>query len=185
MYRGQSAPNPARSGDAQSQLASSLLQSVATQAQPESAPQMHSQSLSSPLHPCTNPSSFQNLLKSHRAVVAYFTRQGCPPCRVIGPIFERIAEEKGIPANGFGTKKGPAFTKVQIDMGMGRDVAAEYRITGAPTFMFFLDGQKVWEQSCPCGILTKRRFSGRSDCWRRSSRTPIRGRSAHIFCISA
>jgi hypothetical protein len=55
---------------------------------------------------------------------------------MISPVFERIAEEKG-------GRRGVAFAKIDTAVGMGGNVAAEFGIRVAPTFIFFLDGKKV------------------------------------------
>lgn len=128
-------------------LAASLLQSVADQAQAPSTPTSHpngTSSITAPMHVITNPASFNSFLKSHRAAAAFFTSQTCPPCRMIEPIYERLAEEKG-PHDG---RQGVAFAKIDLDVGLGRDVAAQWNIRATPTFYFFLDGQKVRIDPC-------------------------------------
>lgn len=139
-------PNPA--------LAASLLQAVANQAfspsasngagpsAPAPTQQQASSStntVSAPVHICTNPSSFHSLLRSHRAVVAMFTSATCGPCRMIEPVFEDLAWSK---THGLG-KDRVAFVKIDMGVGMGGQVAAEFGIRVTPTFLFFLDGQKV------------------------------------------
>ena len=126
-------PNP--------QLASSILQTVANQVANGSALTngQSTNSLSSPMHVITNPATFNNFLKTHRAVVAFFTSDTCPPCRMIEPVFERLSEEKGFRAD----RDGAGFAKIDIDVGMGRNLASEWGIRATPTFMFFLDGKKV------------------------------------------
>src|SRR5260221_567214 len=102
MFRGPSpgvaTPTPAVSTHQDPQLANSILQSVASQAQSQPGSSMQAtNSLTGPLHIITNPASFNHFLKVHRAAVALFTApQTCPPCRVIEPVFNRLAEEKGI-----------------------------------------------------------------------------------------
>jgi len=76
------------------------------------------------------------MLNTHRAVVAFFTSASCPPCRVIEPVFEGLAAEKGM-------RSGVSFTKVDMGVGRGADVAREYSVRVTPTFIFFLDGKKV------------------------------------------
>ncbi|KAJ7645496.1 PPPDE putative peptidase domain-containing protein [Mycena polygramma] len=133
-------------------IAASLLQAVAAQAQaspstpPPSAPAplAATESLAAPMHPSTNSASFRALLRSHRAVVAFFTDyQGCPPCRMIAPVFEQLAAEKGVRAATGG--RGAAFTKIDIRVGAGGTLATEWSVRATPTFMFFLDGTKVAE----------------------------------------
>ncbi|KIY45654.1 DUF862-domain-containing protein [Fistulina hepatica ATCC 64428] len=149
MYRRPSPGAPAAyAPTGQPDLASSLLQTVAAQAQsaPSSAststtaPMARMGSLTSPIHACTNPASFHTLLRTHRAVVADFTDATCGPCRMIAPVFERLAEEKGVHANG---GRGAAFVSVDIRVGQGHMLAAEWGIRATPTFMFFLDGKKI------------------------------------------
>ncbi|KAL1682240.1 PPPDE putative peptidase domain-containing protein [Schizophyllum commune] len=149
------APAPAPSADFASNpaLASSILQAVASQAAGGAGPSTQSpqpqhplpatSTLTAPIHPCTNPASFHNLLKTHRAVVADFTDQYCGPCRAIAPEFERLAEEKGVRVGHSG--RGAAFTSVDIRVGQGQALAAEYGIRATPTFLFFLDGKKISE----------------------------------------
>lgn len=125
------------------QLAASLLQTFASRAQQSgySMPQQSAAStaqsptstLTGPIHLCTNPSSFSSTLSTHRAVVAFFTSAGCMPCRMIEPEFKALAHQK----------KQVAFVKVDLGAGMGTQVASQYAIRATPTFLFFLDGQKV------------------------------------------
>jgi len=58
---------------------------------------------------------------------------------MIEPIFERLSEEKGV-REGF---SGAGFAKVDINVGMGRNLASEWNIRATPTFIFYLDGKKV------------------------------------------
>ena len=124
------------------QLAASILQTVASQAANGSAHNTNVQatnSLTSPMHVITNPATFNNFLKTHRAAVAFFTSATCPPCRMIEPVFERLSEEKGLLQD----RDGAGFAKIDIDVGMGRNLATEWNIRATPTFIFFFDGKKV------------------------------------------
>lgn len=135
-------PASAVSASPDPQLASSILQAVASHAQGNGYAQAGTratESLASPIHIVTNPASFNGFLKSHKASVAFFTSQTCPPCRVIEPVFERLAEEKGL----HDSRNGAAFAKIDIDVGMGNALASEWNVRATPTFMFFLDGKKV------------------------------------------
>ncbi|KII86619.1 hypothetical protein PLICRDRAFT_113667 [Plicaturopsis crispa FD-325 SS-3] len=123
-------PNP--------QLASALLQAVASRAATNPTPTPATQTLTAPIHLSTNPSSLRSLLHSHRALVAFFTAPDtCPPCRVIEPVFEGLAREKA--------REGLAFSKTDLNVGMGGSVAGEWGVRVTPTFIFFLDGKKIHE----------------------------------------
>lgn len=146
------APPPSSNTD----LASTLLQAVASRAisdgtqpyVPASAssspstptPTPATQTLTSPIHLSTNPSSFHSVLRTHRAVIAFFTSSSCGPCRMIEPIFEDLAKVKAR------SESGVAFTKVDMGVGMGGSVANEWGVRVTPTFLFFLDGKKA---CCP------------------------------------
>ncbi|KAJ7069916.1 DUF862-domain-containing protein [Mycena amicta] len=128
-------------------IASSLLQSVASQVQQPSAstsaPLAATESLTGSMHTSTNSASFRALLQSHRAVVALFTDPaGCAPCRMIAPFYEQLASEKGIRSS---TGRGATFTKIDTRVGGGNALCAEWGIRAYPTFMFFLDGKKISE----------------------------------------
>jgi len=58
---------------------------------------------------------------------------------MIAPVFEELAGAKTRASNG----DGIAFTKVDLDVGMGSSVASEWSVRVTPTFLFFLDGKKV------------------------------------------
>lgn len=98
-------------------------------------------SVVSPIHVSTNLASFNSILASHRAVVAFFTSATCGPCRFIEPTFEEIAEQKTR-----GTGPGLiAFVKVDIQVGAGYQLASQYSVTATPTFITFTDQQKKHE----------------------------------------
>ena len=169
-------------------LASSLLQSVASQAGGSGAgsgqasnlnsnsrsrpngypaptpvtPQPETNTVAAPLQVCSNQQHFNSILGSHRGVVAFFTSRTCPPCRVVEPVFEEIALNKassigsragggngGVGAAAAG-KGGIAFVKVDLGGGGilgggGQVVASTYGVRVTPTFLFFVDGRKVYE----------------------------------------
>ncbi|KAL6301955.1 DUF862-domain-containing protein [Sparassis latifolia] len=129
-------------------LTASLLQAVASQALSQTmssaipAPAQATSTLTAPVHMCSNPSSMHSLLRSHRAVVAFFTSKTCPPCRMIEPVWDEIAREK---THGNGNASGIAFAKVDMGVGLGGQVGAEWGVRVTPTFLFFLDGKKFHE----------------------------------------
>ncbi|KZS90471.1 DUF862-domain-containing protein [Sistotremastrum niveocremeum HHB9708] len=134
MYRRPGA-GPIPSGSAQPQ-ASSLLNNVASQA---SGPQQTNgvSSIEGPIQVSTNPASFHSILQRHKAVAAFFTSATCAPCKIVEPVFDDLARDR---ASG-----GVAFTRVDIDSGMGNAIAGEFRVSATPTFLFFIDGIKTGE----------------------------------------
>ncbi|KAJ5701059.1 thioredoxin I [Penicillium malachiteum] len=71
-------------------------------------------------------------LSSNKYTVVDFYADWCPPCRVISPVFSKLADEY--------TLKGQlAFVKVNIDH--CKDAAKLYWILTVPTFLFFEDGE--------------------------------------------
>ena len=122
-----------------SQLGTSLLQSVSNRARVSAATSTsHSSetsSITAPMHVITNSASFDSFLRSHRVAVAFFTSRTCPPCRMIEPVFERLSEQK--------SPQGVACAKIDIHVGLGQSLAGQWNIRATPTFYFFLDGEKV------------------------------------------
>jgi thiol-disulfide isomerase/thioredoxin len=95
--------------------------------------------ITGPMHVITNPASFTSFVTTHKAAAAFFTSQTCPPCRQIEPVYQRLAEEKGLHEG----RQGVAFAKIDIGVGLGRSLAAQWNIRATPTFYFFLNGEKV------------------------------------------
>jgi len=139
MYSGQTADLVPSSGLSTSQVAPSLLRSVAEGAAVSPPPLPGLSSVVSPIHVSTNLASFQSVLESHHAVVAFFTSATCGPCRFIEPTFEEIAEQR---TRGVGPGL-VAFVKVDIQVGAGHQLASRYSVRATPTFIMFMNQQKV------------------------------------------
>ena len=78
-------------------------------------------------------SEFREILESNKYVAVDFTATWCGPCRRIGPIFERLAQDHA----------SVAFVKVDVDE--NEETSALYGVRAMPTFMFFFDGEKIDE----------------------------------------
>ena len=76
---------------------------------------------------------FKQVTGTDKIVVIDFWATWCGPCKMIGPIFEKIAET---PA---GEKLG--FYKVDVDE--QSQIASEVGIRAMPTFAFFKNGEKI------------------------------------------
>lgn len=65
-------------------------------------------------------------------VVVDFTASWCPPCKMLAPVFEKVAQKF----------EGQAqFFKVDVDENV--EVAAKYGVSTIPNLLFFKDGQVV------------------------------------------
>jgi len=77
--------------------------------------------------------SFAETIKNSKVpVIIDYSAQWCGPCRMMAPIFERLAKD-------FSDKI--IFGKVDIDEEQG--IAQAFGITAVPTFIIFKDGNPV------------------------------------------
>lgn len=84
---------------------------------------------------------FDRLMKKHSTqtglpVIVDFYSDGCGPCRMIAPIFKKLAQEIG----------GKAVF-VKVDTNALYELSSRYGVRSLPTFKFFLGGRKVHEFS--------------------------------------
>jgi thioredoxin 1 len=61
-----------------------------------------------------------------------FHAEWCGPCRMLGPILDKIALDV----------KGKAFI-AKVDIDSAQQTAAEFQITSVPTLILFKDGQEI------------------------------------------
>ena len=86
------------------------------------------------IHHINSPADLQSLFSSTTYVAVDFFADWCPPCRQIAPIFAQLADKHAVPGQ-------LAFAKVNVDHVGG--VAAQYRVSAMPTFLFFKEGKQV------------------------------------------
>ncbi len=79
-----------------------------------------------------NTANFDELvLRSDKTVVVDFWAPWCPPCRVLGPTIDRLAEER------------PDLVVGKLNVDDSQDVADRYGIRGIPTVLVFRGGELV------------------------------------------
>jgi thioredoxin 1 len=74
----------------------------------------------------------KEVLKAKQPVLVDFYSDWCPPCKILTPIVEEIAEELS------GKIK---VAKFNVDQ--GRSLASQYEIMSIPTLILFKDGQEA------------------------------------------
>ena len=89
-----------------------------------------------------------DVLESDAPVVVDFTAAWCPPCRVMSPILDELAEER------------PDVRFVKLDVDANVDTAVRYGVLSMPTFMVFRGGEPVLKL---VGARPKRRFVSELD----------------------
>lgn len=72
-------------------------------------------------------------INGDKPIVIDFWATWCGPCRVIGPIFEKISE----------TPAGEKIDFYKVDVDTQEKIAQEVGIKAMPTFVFFNKGQPV------------------------------------------
>ncbi|BCR90009.1 bifunctional C97 family peptidase/thioredoxin family protein [Aspergillus chevalieri] len=71
-----------------------------------------------------------------KGAVIFFTSATCPPCKILYPTYDELAEEAG-----------DHTVLVKVDISVALDVGMKYGVRATPTFMTFLRGEKVDEWS--------------------------------------
>ena len=74
----------------------------------------------------------EKILRADLPMVVDFWGEWCPPCRVLAPVYEQLSEQ-------YAGRLG--FAKLNIEE--YGEVAAQLRILGAPTLVFFYRGQEI------------------------------------------
>lgn len=90
-----------------------------------------------------NADQFEELLKtSDTPIILDFFSDECPPCEVLAPIYEKMAE-----------KYGDYIKFVKIMRQENRELALKLGVTGSPTVLFFKNGEEVGSRLS--GFMTK------------------------------
>lgn len=72
----------------------------------------------------------EKVIKSTIPVIVDFAAEWCPPCKILGPVVEEIAQEY----------EGRALV-CHLDVDRAPNLAREYRVMSIPTIIFFKDGK--------------------------------------------
>lgn len=86
------------------------------------------------LHHIKSGAELQTLLENTTYVAVDFYADWCGPCKIIAPIYEKLAAKFSVPGI-------LAFAKVNVDT--VQDAASKYRVSAMPTFLFFKETQQV------------------------------------------
>ena len=76
----------------------------------------------------------KEVINSKKPAIVDFWAEWCGPCRMIGPIFEQLSNERD----------DIDFIKVDVDE--AGEIAGEYGIMSIPTLMIFKDGEVAGQQ---------------------------------------
>lgn len=80
-----------------------------------------------------NEDNFGNeVLESEEVVLVDFWAEWCPPCKMLGPVIEELADEVG---------EGVKIAKLNIEE--AKTLATEYGVMSIPTLILFKDGDEV------------------------------------------
>jgi len=78
---------------------------------------------------------FEGLIEKTGIMLVDFWAQWCGPCRMFGPVYEKVSEEF------------PEITFAKIDTEAEREIAAAAGITSIPTLMAFRDGVLLYREA--------------------------------------
>ncbi len=76
--------------------------------------------------------NFDNVIGQEKVTLVDFWAQWCPPCKMLSPIIDELAKEKGAEYN---------ICKVNIDD--YEEIAVKYSVMSIPTLMVFKKGEML------------------------------------------
>lgn len=79
---------------------------------------------------------FQQLINSDKPVLVDFFATWCGPCRMQGPILDKVKETIGDEA-----------TILKVDVDRNSELAAQYRVQSVPTLIIFKAGEPRWREA--------------------------------------
>lgn len=78
--------------------------------------------------------NFDSVIKEHKFIVIDCWSERCPPCRILGPIIDELAEKH---------KDKIVFGKALMDDTDNQPIAARFNINVVPTLLVFKNGELV------------------------------------------
>ena len=134
------------------------------------SPSVPATSLSDQMETVTGSGFNAVVLEGKGPIAVEFMSYGCPHCRTIEPVLQRVAEM--VKAN---------EKIVRVDVAVDQELASDYNIEGTPSLVMFLNGRQVGRIEGPSPTIapfqTKRRIRLRS---RRSGLNDTRPRKHFI-----
>ncbi|KAG8690242.1 hypothetical protein FRC08_010591 [Ceratobasidium sp. 394] len=88
----------------------------------------------SSITPINSLEEFRTIINSGKIIVVDFWAPWCGPCRLMSPVFEKLAKEEAL-------NQGVEYYKVDIEE--RQDIAGELGVRSIPAFMTFQNGAKV------------------------------------------